>query len=69
MDAMYLDYSKAFDKCDHNIFEKLHKLGVRGKIDYLIIGFLKRCQLAIIIRGHHLLHSDVRLGSGVKAQC
>ena len=33
LDTIYLDFSKAFDKCDHGIiFHKLKSLGIRGKI-------------------------------------
>ena len=52
VDAIYLDYSKAFDKCDHNIIlEKLHDLGIRGKMNNWISGFLKRRQQSVVIRG------------------
>ena len=52
VDAIYLDYSKAFDKCDHNIIlEKLHDLGIRGKLNSWISGFLKRRQQIVVIQG------------------
>ena len=43
VDSIYLDYSKAFDKCDHNIIlGKLYTLGIGGRISIWIEGFLKR---------------------------
>ena len=52
VDSIYLDYSKAFDKCDHNIIlRKLHTLGIRGKINTWICGFLKIRQQKVVIRG------------------
>ena len=45
VDAIYLDYSKAFDKCDHNIIlDKLEGLGITGKLNKWISVFLKRRQ-------------------------
>ena len=52
VDSIYLDYSKAFDKCDHNIIlNKLHLLGIRGKIHKWIESFLKNRQQRVVIRG------------------
>ena len=52
VDSIYLDYSKAFDKCDHNIIlSKLHTLGIRGKINSWISGFLKNRQQQVVIKG------------------
>ena len=40
-DVMYLDYSKAFDKVDHEILlRKLHNIGIRGKLYDWIADFL-----------------------------
>ena len=34
MDSIYLDYSKAFGKCDHDIILKtLDSLGIQGKLN------------------------------------
>ena len=39
---MYLDFSKAFDKVDHEILlRKLHNIGIRGKLFEWIANFLK----------------------------
>jgi hypothetical protein len=54
VDSIYLDYSKAFDKCDHNIIlTKLHTLGIGGKVSQWIDGFLKRRQQQVVVRGCH----------------
>ena len=42
VDAIYLDFAKAFDKVDHDILlQKLHRLGVQGKIHNWMATFLK----------------------------
>ena len=52
VDAIYLDYSKAFDKCDHNvILHKLKTLGIGGKIHNWITSFLKRRQQKVSVQG------------------
>ena len=64
VDAIYLDYSKAFDKCDHDIIlAKLHNLGIRGKINHWISGFLKRRQQMVVIQG--AMSTPIRCTSGV----
>ena len=52
VDAIYLDYSKAFDKCDHDIIlHKLDNLGIRGKLNTWISAFLKRRQQMVVVQG------------------
>ena len=52
VDSIYLDFSKAFDKCDHNIIlSKLHHIGIRGKIHSWISDFLKNRQQCVVIEG------------------
>ena len=52
VDSIYLDYSKAFDKCDHNIIlHKLHYLGIGGKVVNWVEVFLKRRQQQVVVRG------------------
>jgi hypothetical protein len=52
VDSIYLDYSKAFDKCDHDIIlKKLDSLGIKGNINQWISGFLKRRQLIVVVQG------------------
>ncbi len=56
VDSIYLDYSKAFDKCDHNIIlDKLENLGICGKINKWIEGFLKQRQQCVVVRGKRSL--------------
>ena len=52
VDSIYLDYSKAFEKCDHDIIlKKLDSLGIGGKINQWISGFLKRRQQVVVVQG------------------
>ena len=52
VDAIYLDYSKAFDKCDHNIIlDKLEGLGITGRLNHWISVFLKRRQQIVVVQG------------------
>ena len=52
VDSIYLDFSKAFDKCDHNvILNKLSCLGIRGKLLNWIEGFLKQRKQCVVIDG------------------
>lgn len=52
VDSIYLDYSKAFDKCDHDIIlKKLDSLGIGGKINQWISAFLKRRQQVVVVQG------------------
>ena len=42
LDAVYLDYAKAFDKVDHAILaHKLSKVGIRGKLAEWLTSFVK----------------------------
>ena len=64
VDAIYLDYSKAFDKCDHDIIlKKLDSLGIRGNINAWISAFLKRRQQVVVVQG--VESSPVWVASGV----
>ena len=52
VDSIYLDYSKAFDKCDHHIIlEKLHRYGIQGKLLEWISLFLTRRQQVVVVQG------------------
>ena len=52
VDAIYLDFSKAFDKVDHNILLcKIKILGIGGKIYSWIESFLKHRQQAVRVQG------------------
>ena len=50
VDAVYLDFSKAFDKCDHGILlHKIKKLGIKGKLGKWLQNFLKGRKQAVIV--------------------
>ena len=49
-DSVYLDFSKAFDKCDHGILlHKIKKLKIKGKIGRWIQNFLTERQQVILV--------------------
>ena len=50
VDAVYLDFSKAFDKCDHGILlHKIKKLGIKGKLGKWLQNFLNGRKQAVIV--------------------
>ena len=50
VDAVYLDFSKAFDKCDHGILlHKIKKLKIKGKLGRWIADFLQGRKQAVIV--------------------
>ena len=62
-DVMYLDFSKAFDKVDHNILlRKLRSFGIRGKLYQWISSFLKGRKQNVIVDGFMSLTIDVISG-------
>ena len=64
MDTIYLDFSKAFDKVDHTILvEKLHLLGVGGKLINWIHSFLTARYQSVIVNG--FLSEPAHVKSGV----
>ena len=49
-DSVYLDFSKAFDKCDHGILlHKIKRLKIRGKLGRWIQNFLTERQQVILV--------------------
>ena len=63
-DVIYLDFSKAFDKVDHNILlSKLRVLGISGQLLKWIHSFLTRRRQVVSIDGH--LSDEARVISGV----
>ena len=52
VDAVYLDFSKAFDKCDHGILlHKIKKLKIKGKLGRWLQNFLEgRKQVVLVDR-------------------
>ena len=52
VDVIYIDFSKAFDKVDHNILlTKLRALGVEGKLLSWIESFLKNRKQVVVVDG------------------
>ena len=50
VDTVYLDFSKAFDKCDHGILlHKIRKLNIKGKLGRWLQNFLKNRKQAVIV--------------------
>ena len=64
VDSIYLDFSKAFDKCDHGIIlDKLSALGISGKLNKWIDDFLRNRKQIVVVEG---CKSDpVQVTSGV----
>ena len=63
-DTVYLDFSKAFDKVDHDILcHKLRRLGITGKVGIWIKNFLSGRSQQVSANG--LLSDDVPVISGV----
>ena len=52
VDSIYLDFSKAFDKCDFGILmHKLKKLGIKGKLGRWLFNFLSNRKQQVMING------------------
>lgn len=68
VDVAFLDFSKAFDKVNHNILlQKLHDIGIRGKIWFWICSFLtgrtQRVKIRDVCSDSVLVTSGVPQGS------
>ena len=62
-DVMYLDYSKAFDKVDHEILlRKLHNIGIRGKLYDWIANFLTGRRQTVQVDGKSSIFEIVTSG-------
>ena len=52
VDVVYLDFSKAFDKVDHNIvLAKAHNMGIQGKLLDWIREFLTNRTQSVVVNG------------------
>ena len=50
LDSLYLDFSKAFDKCDHGILlHKIKRLNIKGKLGRWLKNFLTERQQVILV--------------------
>ena len=64
VDSIYLDFSKAFDKCDHGkILDKLKALGITGKLHRWIEDFLRNRKQIVVVNG--CKSQPVSVSSGV----
>ena len=63
VDLVYLDFSKAFDKCDINILiHKVKALGITGKVGRWINSFLKNRKQNVVVNGTKSRESNVTSG-------
>ena len=63
VDVVYLDFAKAFDKVDHGItLQKLHELGVSGKVGNWIKEFLQNRTQSVIVDGVPSAEASVKSG-------
>ena len=63
LDTIYLDFAKAFDKCDHGILlAKLKALGVRGRTGRWIYSFLTGRIQKVIVKGRKSKGSVLKSG-------
>ena len=64
LDAVYLDFSKAFDKCDHGVLlHKIKRLRITGKLGKWLQNFLTGRQQVILVNRVKSKHS--KLVSGI----
>ena len=63
MDAIYLDYAKAFDKVDHQLLlSKLQLYGFHSKIIRWIESFLTNRSQQVIVNGHMSITAPIISG-------
>ena len=62
-DVMFLDFSKAFDKVDHNLLlHKLEHYGIRGQLLLWLTDFLSERKQQVVVEGHHSSSAEVTSG-------
>ena len=63
LDTIYLDFSKAFDKCDHGIiFHKLKALGIKGRVGRWPYSFLTGRFLQVLVNSKKSSRSSLVSG-------
>jgi ribonuclease P/MRP protein subunit RPP40 len=63
IDAIYLDFRKAFDTVPHlRLLNKLKAYGIRYKVLKWIEGFLSECRQSVCVNGHYSECADVCSG-------
>ena len=62
-DVMFLDFSKAFDKVDHNLLlHKLEHYGIRGQLLLWLTDFLSERKQQVVVEGRHSSSAEVTSG-------
>lgn len=62
-DIIILDFAKAFDKVNHSLLlHKLHRYGVRGRVNQGIQNFLEGRRQAVVVDDKRSNFTDVRSG-------
>jgi len=62
-DVMFLDFSKAFDKVDHNLLlYKLEHYGIRGQLLSWLADFLSERKQRVVVEGHYSNPAEVTSG-------
>ena len=63
VDVIYIDFAKAFDKVDFGItLQKLHSLGITGKVGTWIYSFLTNRKQTVLVNGSRSRPTDVKSG-------
>jgi hypothetical protein len=63
LDTIYLDFSKAFAKCDHGLlFHKLKALGIKGRIGRWLFEFLTGRFIQVLVNGRKSSKSSLISG-------
>ena len=63
VDVIYLDFSKAFDKVDHQVLlAKLKMYGIKGKVFDWIKAFLMNRKQTVVVDGEKSSFQDVKSG-------
>ena len=63
-DIIILDFAKAFDKVNHSLLlHKLHRYGVRGRVNQGIQNFLEGRRQAVVVDDKRSNFTDVRSGA------
>jgi len=62
-DVMFLDFSKAFDKVDHNLLlHKLEHYGNRGQLLSWLTDFLSKRKQQVVVEGHYSNAAEITSG-------
>ena len=63
LDAIYLEYAEAFDKCDHSILKlKLEKAGIKDKLKEWLHSFVTGRKQKIKVENKYIEEADIVSG-------